>query len=43
MSVAYQRAIGEGKRTRFIGRDLDYHGGGFGGISVGGIVDTSGA
>ena len=29
---------GEGSRTRFIGRERGYHGVGFGGISVGGIV-----
>ncbi len=29
---------GEGSRTRLIGRERGYHGGGFGGISVGGIV-----
>ncbi len=43
MSLAYQLATGQGTRTRFIGRELGYHGVGFGGISVGGIVDTSGA
>ena len=38
MALAYQRAIGEGTRTRFIGRERGYHGVGFGGISVGGMV-----
>ncbi len=38
MALAYQRAIGQGTRTRFIGRERGYHGVGFGGISVGGIV-----
>lgn len=32
------RVRGEGARTRLIGRDRGYHGVGFGGISVGGIV-----
>jgi beta-alanine--pyruvate transaminase len=38
MALAYHRARGEGARTRFIGRERGYHGVGFGGISVGGIV-----
>ena len=38
MALAYHRARGEGTRTRFIGRDRGYHGVGFGGISVGGMV-----
>ena len=38
MALAYHRARGEGTRTRFIGRERGYHGVGFGGISVGGIV-----
>jgi beta-alanine--pyruvate transaminase len=38
MALAYHRARGEGQRTRFIGRERGYHGVGFGGISVGGIV-----
>ena len=38
IAVAYHRARGEGTRTRFIGRERAYHGVGFGGISVGGIV-----
>ncbi len=40
IAVAYQRAIGQGTRTRFIGRERGYHGVGFGGISVGGIVSN---
>jgi beta-alanine--pyruvate transaminase len=40
ISLAYQRAIGQGTRTRFIGRERGYHGVGFGGISVGGIVNN---
>jgi beta-alanine--pyruvate transaminase len=38
IALAYQRARGQGQRTRFIGRERGYHGVGFGGISVGGIV-----
>src|SRR6478609_11088000 len=38
MALAYHRARGEGTRTRLIGRERGYHGVGFGGISVGGIV-----
>jgi beta-alanine--pyruvate transaminase len=40
IAVAYQRAIGQGTRTRFIGRERGYHGVGFGGISVGGLVNN---
>jgi len=38
IALAYQRARGEGTRTRLIGRERGYHGINFGGISVGGIV-----
>jgi beta-alanine--pyruvate transaminase len=38
MALAYHRAKGEAHRTRFIGREKGYHGVGFGGISVGGMV-----
>ncbi|MGH6931836.1 MAG: aspartate aminotransferase family protein [Dongiaceae bacterium] len=38
IALAYQRAIGQGTRQRLIGRERGYHGVGFGGISVGGIV-----
>ena len=38
VALAYHRSRGEGSRTRFIGRERGYHGVGFGGISVGGIV-----
>jgi beta-alanine--pyruvate transaminase len=38
IAIAYQRTIGQGTRTRLIGRERGYHGVGFGGISVGGIV-----
>jgi beta-alanine--pyruvate transaminase len=37
IALAYHRAIGQGARTRLIGRERAYHGVGFGGISVGGI------
>ena len=40
MAIAYQRSIGQGTRTRLIGRERGYHGVGFGGISVGGIVSN---
>lgn len=40
IALAYQRARGEGTRTRLIGRERGYHGTGFGGISVGGIVNN---
>src|SRR4051812_14884464 len=38
IALAYQRAIGQGTRTRLIGRERGYPGVGFGGISVGGMV-----
>ena len=38
IALAYHRVRGQGTRTRFIGRERGYHGTGFGGISVGGIV-----
>src|SRR4051812_42614155 len=40
IALAYWQAKGEPSRTRLIGRLRGYHGGGFGGISVGGI-DTN--
>ena len=40
IAIAYQRAIGQGSRTRLIGRERGYHGVNFGGISVGGIVSN---
>ena len=40
IAIAYQRAIGQGTRTRLIGRERGYHGVGFGGISVGGMVNN---
>jgi beta-alanine--pyruvate transaminase len=38
IALAYHRAKGEGGRVRLIGRERGYHGVGFGGIAVGGIV-----
>ena len=38
MALAYHRTRGEGHRNVFIGRERAYHGVGFGGISVGGMV-----
>ena len=38
IAIAYHRVRGEGTRQRLIGRERGYHGVGFGGISVGGIV-----
>ena len=38
VALAYHRARGEGSRVRLIGRERGYHGVGFGGISVGGML-----
>ena len=38
IALAYHRSRGEASRTRMIGRERGYHGVGFGGISVGGMV-----
>jgi beta-alanine--pyruvate transaminase len=40
IALAYQRARGAATKTRLIGREKAYHGVGFGGISVGGIVNN---
>ncbi|MBV6656750.1 MAG: aspartate aminotransferase family protein [Devosiaceae bacterium] len=40
IALAYHKMKGEGGRTRLIGRERGYHGTGFGGISVGGIVNN---
>jgi len=40
IALAYHRVRGEGARQRFIGRERGYHGVGFGGISVGGMVNN---
>jgi Adenosylmethionine-8-amino-7-oxononanoate aminotransferase len=38
IALAYWNITGKGSKTRLIGRERGYHGVGFGGISVGGIV-----
>jgi beta-alanine--pyruvate transaminase len=40
IALAYHNVRGEGSRTRLVGRERSYHGTGFGGISVGGIVNN---
>jgi beta-alanine--pyruvate transaminase len=40
IALAYHRVRGEGARQRLIGREKGYHGVGFGGISVGGMVNN---
>lgn len=40
IAMAYHRAKGEGQRVRLIGRERGYHGVGFGGLSVGGLVNN---
>jgi len=40
IALAYHNVKGQGARTRLIGREKGYHGVGFGGISVGGIVSN---
>jgi beta-alanine--pyruvate transaminase len=40
IALAYQRAAGRPTRTRLIGRERGYHGVGFGGMSVGGMVNN---
>lgn len=40
VALAYWQARGEGQRVRFIGRERGYHGVGFGGMSVGGLVNN---
>ncbi len=40
IAAAFHRVRGEAGRTRFIGRERGYHGVGFGGISVGGMVNN---
>ena len=40
IALAYHNVRGEGTRTRLIGRERGYHGVGFGGISVGGMVNN---
>jgi beta-alanine--pyruvate transaminase len=38
IAISYFNVLGKGSKTRLIGRERGYHGVGFGGISVGGIV-----
>ncbi|WP_282947778.1 MULTISPECIES: aspartate aminotransferase family protein [unclassified Sphingopyxis] len=40
IALAIQRAKGQGTRTRLIGRERGYHGTGFGGVTVGGLVNN---
>lgn len=40
IALAYWNISGKGQKTRLIGRERGYHGVGFGGISVGGIVNN---
>jgi beta-alanine--pyruvate transaminase len=40
IAMAYWHTQGQGQRSRLIGRERGYHGVGFGGISVGGIVSN---
>ena len=40
IALAFHNVQGRGTRTRLIGRERGYHGVGFGGISVGGIVNN---
>src|SRR6266705_3529224 len=40
IALAYHNVRGQAARTRLIGRERGYHGVGFGGISVGGIVNN---
>ncbi len=40
IALAYWNVRGQGSKTRLIGRERGYHGVGFGGISVGGIVSN---
>src|SRR5690348_9508506 len=40
IALAYHNIRGQGSRTRLIGRERGYHGVGFGGLSVGGIVSN---
>src|SRR6202007_1355265 len=40
IALAYHNVRGQAARTRLIGRERAYHGVGFGGISVGGIVSN---
>jgi beta-alanine--pyruvate transaminase len=43
LALAYWRIRGEGQRSLFVGRERGFHGVGFGGISVGGMVNNRNA
>lgn len=43
IALAYHKARGKGSKTRLIGREKAYHGMGFGGVSVGGLVKNRSA
>jgi beta-alanine--pyruvate transaminase len=43
IALAYQKVCGKGSRQRLIGREKGYHGMGFGGLSVGGLVKNRSA
>jgi beta-alanine--pyruvate transaminase len=43
LALAYWRERGEGQRNLFVGRERGFHGVGFGGISVGGMVNNRNA
>ena len=43
LALAYWRVRGEGQRNLFVGRERGFHGVGFGGISVGGLVNNRNA
>jgi beta-alanine--pyruvate transaminase len=40
IALAHARACGQGQRTLFVGRERGFHGVGFGGIAVGGMVNN---
>lgn len=43
IALAYHKVGGEGSRVRLVGRELGYHGMGFGGLSVSGLVKNRAA
>jgi beta-alanine--pyruvate transaminase len=40
IALAYHNLRGQGARQKFVGRERDFHGGGFGGTAVGGIGEN---
>ena len=40
IALAYWQALGQGQRALFVGRERAFHGVGFGGISVGGMINN---